>query len=134
MARGVTKDVFKLFVDFQKKIAEEKPTEQIMYAELQMMNFRVRPLQGDVSILNLKDRELLAVLWQLGKLDEFFQTQYTQLSLPQRKTFFHLFDNLHQKYQEQLNTLNLKSSQEMNITSTIEMEIYKEEPTLRKIH
>lgn len=130
--RKKAQDAIKLFVDFQKKLSGNKVSSERMYEELQMMRFRIRPLQGDISSLNFKDKDLIEILWRLGKLDEFFQQEHGRLSSSQRKTFFQLFDDLHQQYQERLGALNLKSDEDLEFSSTIEMEIYKEERPHKK--
>jgi hypothetical protein len=134
MKRKPANDALTLFLNFQKKITASRPTTAKMFEELQMMRFKIRPLQGDISSLKLNDEELIEILWNLGKLDDFFQKEYRLLSTTEKRTFFQLFDNLHQRYQERLNSLNLKSSTEQDASSVIEMEIFKEEPPKRKLN
>jgi len=129
-----TPDVLGLFLDFQKDIMEHKPTTDKMFEELQMMRFRIKPVQGDLSILNLKDKQLIEILWNLGKLDEFFHKKYRFLPLAKKKMFFQLFENLHRTYQDQLNDLSIHASEEISLSSTIEMEIYKEELHGKKVN
>jgi len=97
-----------------------------MVEEVQMMNFKVRPLQGDIAVLNLKNRQLLEVLWSLGKLEEFFHKEVTQVSADQKESFFTMFDNLQDKLERELNTLSLKNERIAKTSTTLEMEIIKE--------
>lgn len=127
-------DVFSLFSEFQKSVIDQKPPAEAMFEELQMMKFKIRPLQGDISSLNLRDDNLIEILWNLGKLDEFFQRQYAHLKPPHKETFYQIFDHMHQKYQDQLNRLNLKTDEELGLASTIEMEIFKEEKPSQKLN
>lgn len=130
MKKKQNHDVLSLFLDFKKNVLESKPSSNTMFEELQLMRFKIKPVQGDVSLLNLRDKELIEALWNLGKLDEFFQLQYKGLSAPARKTFFQLFDDLHQTYQNKLNKLNILrpvSGDDLDTDPAIEMEIYKEE-------
>lgn len=126
-------DLLQVIADFQKKIIENKPSVEAMYEEVRMMHFKIRPLQGDLSQLNLKEEKFIEILWSLGKLDEFFQRQYKKLnSRNQKEVFFKFFDNLYEKLQTQLNKLDLKAAKELNLSATIEMEIFKEKNFRKK--
>jgi len=98
-----------------------------MYDEVQMMHFKIRPLQGDVSLLNLSDTNLIEALWNLGKLDEFFRTQKDQLTQKQKQIFFQFLENLYDQFQDKLSNVRLKPIEEMQVSSSVEMEIFKEE-------
>jgi len=126
MIRKNSQDVLKLLEDL-KKIIENKPSTETMYAEVQMMKFKVKPLRGDVAIFNLKNKKLIETLWSLGKLDELFQKELFHVKPSQREIFFKIFDDLTQKYQLQLNQIPLKR-EEIEKASVFEMEIFKEKP------
>ena len=120
-------DVLHVLAEFQKNILEKKPTMDKMYDEVQMMHFKIRPLQGDVSLLNLSDTNLIEALWNLGKLDEFFRTQKDQLTQKQKQIFFQFLENLYDQFQDKLSNVRLKPIEEMQVSSSVEMEIFKEE-------
>lgn len=116
-----------VLADFQKNILGRKPSLEIMMDEVRMMHFKIRPLQGDVSLLDLRENKLIETLWNLGKLDEFYQKHNNRLSSDQKTIFFNFFDEVYRKFQIQLNRLNLRSSAQAEIPSTIEMEIFKDD-------
>jgi hypothetical protein len=97
-----------------------------MMCEIRMMNFKIKPLQGDFSRVNFNDRTLIEILWSLGKMDEFFQTQFPSLKVGQRRTFYRYFDSLQRKFQDDLNRLNLREGHGTAKPSVLEMEIFKE--------
>lgn len=111
---------------FQKKILENKPALHQMLEEVRMMKFKIKPLHGDISLLNLKNNSFIEILWSLGKLDEFFQSQYKKVSSGKKDLFLRLFDEIHEKFQDKLNDLNLKPEKIVESSSSFEMEIYKE--------
>ena len=111
---------------FQKDILEHKPTATQMYQEIRMMQFKIKPLQGDISLLNLTNAHFIEILWSLGKLDEFFQGHYKKVTLRKRDLFLRLFDEIHGKFQDQLNALNLKPERIPDSSEMFEMEIFKE--------
>lgn len=120
-------DVLHVLAEFQKNILEKKPALDKMYDEVQMMHFKIRPLQGDVSLLNLSDTNLIEALWNLGKLDEFFRNQKDNLTQKQKQIFFQFLENLYDQFQEKLSNVRLKPIEEMQVTTSVEMEIFKEE-------
>lgn len=97
-----------------------------MVEEVQMMNFKVRPLQGDIAVLNLKNRQLLEVLWSLGKLEEIFHKEISRVPADQKESFFTMFDNLQNKLEGELNKLSLKNERIAKTSAMFEMEIIKE--------
>lgn len=97
-----------------------------MVEDVQMMNFKVRPLQGDIAVLNLKNQQLLEVLWSLGKLEELFHKEVSQVPADQKESFFTMFDNLQHKFERELNTLSLKNERIVKTSAILEMEIIKE--------
>lgn len=119
-------DVLDLVYRFQKRVLENKPAKEAMYQDVRMMQFKIRPLQGDVSLLNLKNEHFIEILWSLGKLDEFFQRHIEQVSAKQRDTFYRLFDEMYQRFQNELNKINLQKEKSNDLSAGFEMEIFKE--------
>jgi len=119
-------DALQLLEQFQKTVLENKPSMGEMISEIHMMKFKIKPMQGDFSQVNFRNDRFIEVLWSLGKLDEFFQTQYPQIRKEEKSTFFTYFDLLQKKLQEDLNHLNLKTSFNEGKQTILEMEIFKE--------
>lgn len=126
MAKKITNDIIEMITRFQGKILKKKPSANRMYSEIRMMRFKIRPLQGDISLLNLKNSQFIEILWSLGKLDEFFHQKYKKVATRDRKLFLKLFDDIHDKFQKELNALNLKPERNVESSQTFEMEIFKE--------
>ena len=127
MKKKGTVDLLLVLADFQRNILGRKPSLETMMDEVRMMHFKIRPLQGDVSLLDLRENKLIETLWNLGKLDEFYQKHNNKLTSDQKNIFFNFFDEVYHKFQNQLNRLNLRSSAQAEIPSTIEMEIFKDD-------
>lgn len=134
MKKKNNNDLVDVFSAFQNTVLKNKPSHQDMWTEVRMMKFQIRPLNGDVSMLNLKNHNLIEIIWRLGKLDEFFQSQFKHLSPGQKNVFFNMFDDLHEQFQEQLNTINLKKEYTKADIPPIEMEIFKEQTPPNKIN
>ena len=133
MRKRNSQDVVDIFSKLKKALGE-KPSHQKMYEEIRMMRFKIRPISGDVSILQLKNHQLIETLWGLGKLDEVFQKEYDKLGRDQKEVFFRLFDNLYHQYQEQLNRININKEVRTQLSQTFEMEIFKDITIKKKVN
>jgi hypothetical protein len=109
-----------------KKALGTRPSHEKMYEEIRMMRFKIRPISGDISLLQLKNHNLIETLWGLGKLDEVFQKEYDKLGSDQKEVFFRLFDNLYHQYQEELNKINVNKEIRPKLSQVFEMEIFKD--------
>jgi len=128
------KDIFDSLRSFQKNIIEKKPTLTQMWQEVRMMEFKIKPIQGDIWRINFQDKEFIEALWNLGKLEEFFQKNYQQLKPSDKKIFFNFFDKLYQRYQKQLNRLRLKKDRKLIPYSVLEMEIFRVKKQVKKVN
>lgn len=126
MARKSTVDVLETISRFRQRVLGHKPTVDQMYDEVRMMKFKVRPLQGDISVVNLHDKNFIEILWSLGKLDEFYHFNVEKISQSELDTFYKMVDEMYDKFQEELNTLDLKQERFPQSASSFEMEIYKD--------
>lgn len=129
-----TRDILSLFNDIQRVIST-KPGVEKMFKEVQMMKFKIKPIQGDISAYNLKNEEFIESLWSLGKLDEFYYKEFPNLSKKDQVVFLKIFDNLYVKYQQQLNQINLQPAKVMTTKSSLlELEIFKERRLKKKVN
>lgn len=132
MKRYNKSDVLTILESFQRKVMLHKPSVEDMLTELQMMHFKVKPRQGDLSRVDFTNHKLIEILWSLGKLDEFFQQQYSKLEDHDQEAFYTYFDSMQQKLQDDLNGLNLKQETGSACLSTLEIEIFKERGKKKK--
>ena len=110
----------------QKTLQAQKPPLERMYKEVQMMQFKVRPVQGDILSLNIKNKQFIEALWSLGKLEELFQKEYKNLPKRKQDVFFNMFDTMHRRYQDQLSNLDISEVKDLGTHAGIEMEIFKD--------
>lgn len=124
MTKKNQKDPLALLEVFQKSVLQNKPALVDMITEVHMMQFKIKPLRGDVQHIDFQNNKFIEILWSLGKLDEFFQKQYPTISEPKREQFFLYFDLMQKKLQDDLNKLRLQSPQD-ETRSGFEVEIFK---------
>ncbi len=127
-------DMLEEIVNFQNELLKNKPTDQIMFEQVRMMRYKIRPLQGDISILDFKNKKFIEILWNLGKLDEFFNKRKNFLNNRQKEIFYSFFEGIYARLQHQLNHLDLKFDQNDDSSSIIEMEIVREINRKRKLN
>lgn len=132
MKKKNQQDALQLLEVFQKSVLQNKPSLEEMISEIRMMKFKIKPLQGDFSRVNFNDHTLIEILWSLGKMDEFFQSRFSSIKVGQRGTFYHYFDSLQKKFQDDLNKLNLREGYSTVRPSILEMEIFKERSKNKK--
>lgn len=126
-------DVLKIFDDFQKLLNHKPPYAQ-MYDEVRMMKFKIRPMQGDILNINLHNNDFIETLWSLGKLDEIFQKEYRLLSPKNKQVFFRIFDDIYQRLQSGLNRIKLQREKISDLSSVLEMEIFKERQGKKRLN
>lgn len=125
MKRKTNKDIVELISNFQRFL-ENKPPLKKMYEEIQMMKFKVKPIHGDLSAVNLNNEKFITTLWSLGKLDEFFHKEFYSLNRKNKELFSKIFDSIYLKYQTELNKINLHVEKTTRDHGFLEVEIFKE--------
>lgn len=121
-------DILHVLLHFQNKIIKNKPSFAMMMEEIRMMKFKIRPLEGDVSRINFNDIQLIEALWNLGKIEDFFQNEYDTLSAKQKRVFFRFMNDIYERFQNQLNKVKLKNDRSQETSPMVEMEIFKDKP------
>lgn len=119
-------DVIEMLNAFQQQVLEKKPSITQMYEEVRMMRFKIRPLFGDISMLDFQNSHFIETLWSLGKLDEFYQDNVDTLPKQQQSLFYSLFNTMYHTYHKSLNDVNLKQENIRSQPYGFELEIYKE--------
>lgn len=127
-------DVLTILREYQKTIFTNKPSVEKMMDEIRMMNFRVRPINGDISAINGMDIKLIEMIWNLGKLDELYRGKERLLNQKDRKLFVKFFQSIHERFQKELGYLKLVRTEDEDNSTILEMEVFREIPRKRKIN
>ena len=127
-------DVISLLSYYQKTVIANKPSLEIMMDEIKMMNFKIRPLSGDFSIINGMDIKLIEMTWNLGKLDQLYREKENLLKSKDRKLFMKFFESLHEKFQKDLGFTKLKNIEQSEQSNILEMEVFREAPRRRMVN
>jgi len=121
-------DVIDKIKEFQEELLVKKPDIQQMVHEVRMMNFKVRPINGNISDLDFSNMEFIDALWSLGKLDEFFRKEAPVISNAEKSVFFRIVNDLRVEMQHRLRSANIDSakSPQKNMAGVFELEIIKD--------
>lgn len=126
MNTGNKTDLYEKIKLFQQRTITNTPTIEEMLSEVRMMNFKVRPVYGNISKLNLSNKEFINALWSLGKLDEFFKDEFPSVEDEDRDIFFKLVDDIRVSLQQKLNRAYNEEETTKSEKLFFELEIYKE--------
>lgn len=132
MRKKIKRDALTVLGGIQKLFRVTPGIDQ-MYREIQMMKFKIRPIQGNVMAFNLNNARFIETLWRLGKLEEFFQKEYDKLSTKEQRIFVKVFDEIYKKQQDDLNHVDLKQTKPSDKQGNfLEIEIFKEKILKKK--
>ncbi len=120
------KDIFAVLVEFEEQVLQSKPVLARMKEEVRMMDFKIRPVQGDISNLDLTSTKFIEALWCMGKLDELYQNIGDEYSERDRELFGQFATNLQNTYMRELQHVMVSNTQEDAPAAQIEIEIYRE--------
>lgn len=132
MDNGNKTDLYERIKLFQQRTLTNKPSLEEIISEVRMMNFKVRPVHGNISKLDFTNNDFINALWSLGKLDEFFKEEFPSVEDDDREIFFRLVDEMRVSLQQKLNTAYKVEKTPKKEKIFFEVEIYKD--TLSQIN
>ena len=109
----------------QENIVYKKPSFNEIKEEVKMMQFKIRPLVGNVLSLDFNNKRFIETLWMLGKMDGYFKLYYSQLSKRDREIFLNFFATTYKKFQGRLSRVKLKKLSANLKNNFFEVEIFK---------
>ncbi len=119
-------DLYERIRSFQQATLSKKPALDEMISEVRLMNFKIRPVSGNISTLNFKNMEFIDALWSLGKLDEFFRVEFPKIEDADKDIFFRLVEEMRTNLQQRLNKSQLIKAVSREEQMFFEIEIFKE--------
>lgn len=126
MKKNKQTDMYERIKRFQQKTLSAKPTREEMINEVRMMNFKVKPVFGNVTQIDFTNTDFIESLWSLGKLDEFFRNEYPTIKEDDKEIFFRLVDEMRANLQQRLNTSYIVTTNTETDRTVFEVEIFKE--------
>lgn len=126
MKTGNKTDLYERIRTFQQTTLAKKPTLDEMISEVRLMNFKIRPVSGNISTLDFKNLEFIDALWSLGKLDEFFRIEFPDIEEVEKDIFFRLVEEMRTNLQQRLNKSQLIKTVSREEQLFFEIEIFKE--------
>lgn len=138
MTKKITSEkntAFHFIQEVMREVTMIKPTTQEMLRDIKMMDFKVRPVMGDLFALAHKQTGLLEQLWRIGKIEDIVRRAITTLDGNERGLFFNYIDNLEREMQEraskELHELPLQDGEKQRLVT---LEIFKEAHKRKKVN
>ncbi len=122
-------DAYETIMVFQNSILSSKPTLPQMISEIYLMQFKVRPVTGNITAIDFKNEKLIDTLWTLGKLDQFAKDAVKKIPQSEQDIFLHLVNELKGTYQQELSKIQLAGDASGSEAPVFEAEIYKDTPS-----
>jgi hypothetical protein len=112
---------------------------EVMVRDIQMMQFKVRSVVGDISSLQTAHQDFIHALWRIGKIDEIVQDSLVHLDEEDQEALLAYFKDVESQANRvikgALQTKSLpteKASKEK--VKLLKLEIFKDMPVKSAIH
>lgn len=118
-------------LDLIKKITLEvenaRPSRERMIEDVKMMNFKIRPLIGDIFELTRKEVGFLESLWKIGKIEEIVAGGINELNNREKEIFLRYLENFQKQMERRISSIikQLPPEESKNI-NILELEVFKE--------
>lgn len=127
-------NVLQLIQKVKKVMERQVPPQEQMIQEVKMMNFKVRPLLGDISLLMRKKSGFLEAVWRVGSIEETVSKNICKLDREEQELFFRYLEKLRGlPHHASLSPTEISTSPYQKEGEIIEVELIKEH-THRKIN
>ncbi len=118
---------FRLLKEVLSDVNDKKPSPDEMMKEIKMMNFKIRPIDGDIFSLTTKNVRFIESLWRIGRIEKIVIKAQDRLSTDEKELFFDYLDELELQMQDKYGKLldNLTPDEQKKL-KLITLEIFKE--------
>jgi hypothetical protein len=116
------------------EVEDRKLPLEIMVRDIQMMQFKIRSLIGDISSLETAHYEFVHALWKIGKIDEIISNSLEDLDEDDQQALITYFNDLESRTQTSIrHALRLQEPIERE-QNALKIEIFKDIPLKSTIH
>ncbi len=101
------------------------PPQEVMVQEIKMMNFKVRPVSGDIFHFKQKEQSFLESLWKMGRIEEIVAQKVPLMNKTEQESFFTYLENLQMQLKGKQLAL-AKEATEIDESQIVEFEIIRD--------
>lgn len=117
----------KLLKEVLADVNDRKPSQEEMLKEVKMMNFKIRPVDGDIFNMMTKNVGFLESLWRIGRIEKIVIKAKDRLSFEEKELFFDYLDELEMQMQTKYDKLlDTVIPDEKKKAKLITLEVFKE--------
>lgn len=108
-------------------IVSAKPrSSQAMLEDMKVMQFKIRPVDGDIGKLNGLDDKLIYSLWKIGKIDELVRSSFKALSHDDKETLISYLREFESRTQQEIMSKSRKRRDAKSSLEILKLEIFKD--------
>lgn len=78
------------------------------------MKFSVKSLGSNISSIDFQNKKLIETLWKMGKIEQYFDSEFVKLKNSDKQIFLEFFNKAHSKLQKELNNVQLRTLSHQN--------------------
>lgn len=123
--------IVKLNQELQKIVKTTPPFNQ-MIKEIKMMHLKIKPVFGDITKINFRNQKLLKTLWQIGKIEEFYNFWANNVKKEEKKIFNQMIFESKNQVEAKLREIKVDAYSEVSTPpQLVEMELFKYRPKIK---
>ncbi len=115
------------------EVENARPSKERMIEDIKMMNFKIRPLVGDIFELVKKEVGFIESLWKIGKIETIVAGGINELNKSEKETFLGYLEDFQNQAKRRISfiakQLPPEASKNMNV---LELEVFKEKKRYKR--
>lgn len=125
--------VLELIRKITLEVENARPSRERMIEDVKMMNFKIRPLMGDIFQLTKKEVGFLESLWKIGKTEEIVVRGINELNNREKEIFLRYLENFQKQRERRISSIikQLPEEGSKNI-NVLELEVFKEKKKYKR--
>ncbi|HLL61245.1 MAG TPA: hypothetical protein VK338_06000, partial [Candidatus Nitrosocosmicus sp.] len=108
-------------------VEQSIPAKEKMLEDIKMMNFKIRPVSGDIFSLAKREIGFVESLWKLGRIEQIIEDKIDTLDESEQDVFLNYLDDIQLRTQKdiasKIEKLPKREQQKMRV---LEFEIFKD--------
>lgn len=127
--------VLEIITRIKNEVDISKIDKQEMIRELKMMNFKIKPIIGDLFQVVQKQEIFLESLWKIGKIEEIVSFYKDKLTNEEKDILFHYLESIKSQDEKNLiSQLNQRSLEKGEKVSVFEIQVLKKSPSKKNLN
>lgn len=133
--KQLKKTALQLIRDVVYQSQRLRPDKHEMLHDIKMMNFKIRPISGDVFAMAGHNVDFMESVWRIAKIEEIIGVALQSLEERELRAFFQYMDNLEDQLQKTITkTLHDAPADIGRGVEMVALEVFRERTSRRTIN